>query len=79
MRGCAGKLGKASPQRIKEYRPDAIVSLLARIAPIVQSAAQMSASGAKVASVPFPGHGHQKRFLEVMVPIMKTLPKVAPR
>jgi hypothetical protein len=58
------------------YRPEAIVSLLARITPIVESAARIAKVEAQVVGVPFPGQGHQVRFLEKMVPMMRTLPRL---
>jgi hypothetical protein len=65
-------------ERIVAYRPEAIVSLLTRITPIVESAARIANVEAQVVGVPFPGQGHQVRFLEKMVPMIRTLPRIWP-
>jgi hypothetical protein len=65
-------------ERIVGYRPQAIVSLLARITPIVECAARIAKVEAQVVSVPFPGMGHQVPFLEKMAPMMRTLPRICP-
>lgn len=65
--------------RIREYRPRAIVSLLMCIREIVKQAAHEAGSGAELFAVPFPGHGHQKRFREQMAVILPHLPTLIGR
>lgn len=62
--------------RIRAYQPEAIVSLLRCIAPIVDGAARMAESKAARYSVPFPGMGHQKRFLAEMESVIPLLPRL---
>ncbi len=62
--------------RIKEYRPEAIVCLLARIEKFVESAKTIIGSKAEFYSVPFPGNGHQKRFRAEMKNILPKLPRL---
>lgn len=61
-------------RRIREYRPQAIVSLLMCIREIVKQAADEAECDADLFAVPFPGHGHQKRFREQMAVILPQLP-----
>ena len=58
--------------RIKEYRPLAIVSLLYSIKRIVQVAA--AGSDARVEAVRFPGNGQQLKFQSEMALILPNLP-----
>ncbi len=61
--------------RIAEYRPLAIVSVLMSIGTIVEGAAKAARSSAPLYCVPFPGMGQQTRFHNEMVAIMPRLPK----
>jgi hypothetical protein len=64
-------------ERIVDYRPLAIVSLMHGIKNIVESAAVEAESGAQRFAVPFPGQGHQKVFHNQMVDLMKNkLPRI---
>lgn len=61
-------------ERIAEYRPRAIVSLLIGIKNIVDAAAVEARSNAPRYAVPFPGNGQQSRFRREIALI---LPKLA--
>ena len=63
-------------QRIAEYRPLAIVSLLMSIKTIVNAAAIAACSDAPRFAVPFPGMGQQTRFQVAMAQIIPTLPRL---
>lgn len=60
-------------ERIAEYQPLAIVSLLLGIKDIVKAAA---GSGAHFYAVPFPGMGQQSRFHAEMARIIPELPSL---
>jgi hypothetical protein len=60
--------------RIATYRPQAIVSLLKSIHPIVAAAAREAGSTVPLYSVPFPGTGQQGRFHAAMGEIVGRLP-----
>jgi hypothetical protein len=60
--------------RIKEYRPLAIVSLLDRIKRVVQCAADKAGSNARVEAVRFPLYGQQPKFQSEMALILANLP-----
>lgn len=60
--------------RIAEYRPLAIVSVLRRIKHVVEAAADEAGSSAPRHAVPFPGHGHQRRFQEQVARILSQSP-----
>ncbi len=61
--------------RIAEYRPLAIVTLLLSIKEIVEAAAIAAGSSAARYAVPFPGMGQQRRFLDAMERIVRHLPR----
>ncbi|HYK79095.1 MAG TPA: CopG family antitoxin [Micropepsaceae bacterium] len=61
--------------RIAEYQPRAIVSLLLGIEKIVNAAAIAAGSGVHPFAVPFPGMGHQAKFQTAMAKIIPKLPK----
>ena len=63
--------------RIAQYQPLAIVTLLLRISDIVEAAAVAANSTAPRFAVPFPGMGNQKRFKAEMVRIIPTLPRLS--
>jgi hypothetical protein len=67
---------KSLADRIKTYQPEAIVSLLKRIEPIVTAAAIMAGSDATRYGVPFPGMGQQQRFQDQMAAIILKLPRL---
>ena len=62
--------------RIRQYQPKAIVTLLRSIAVDVEAAARMAGSAATRYVVPFPGFGQQRRFHVEMTAILPLLPKV---
>jgi hypothetical protein len=66
---------KSLADRIAEYRPLAIVSLMFGIRDIVESAATMAGSKADRYAVPFPGMGQQVRFQRAMENILPKLPR----
>ncbi len=70
--------GASLADRIAEYRPGAIVTLLLRIKDIVEAAAIAAGSDAPRFAVPFPGVGQQGRFLREMADILPGLPRVMP-
>jgi hypothetical protein len=63
--------------RIAEYQPLAIVTLLLSISDIVDAAAIAANCGAPRFAVPFPGMGNQKRFNDEMARILPKLPRLA--
>jgi hypothetical protein len=62
--------------RISEYRPLAIVSLLLSIQAIVEAAAMEAGSAVPRFAVPFPGMGQQARFYARMKVIVPNLPRL---
>lgn len=62
-------------QRIAEYRPRAIVSLLKSIKDVVERAAVEARSSAELHSVPFAGFGRQGEFLIEMERLLPMLPR----
>jgi hypothetical protein len=62
--------------RIAEYRPLAIVSLLLSIKNVVDAAAIRAGSNACRFAVPFPGMGQQTRFQTAMASIIPKLPRL---
>jgi hypothetical protein len=63
-------------QRIAEYQPLAIVTLLRAIKDIVEAAAIAARCDAPRYAVPFPGNGLQGRFLSEMAHIIPRLPRL---
>jgi hypothetical protein len=61
--------------RLADYRPEAIVSLLMLIEPFVTAAAIEAGSNAPRYVVPFPGMGHQGHFKTEMARIIPNLPR----
>jgi hypothetical protein len=61
--------------RIAEYRPLAIVTLMLGIKSIVYAAAATAGCKADLFAVPFPGMGQQGRFHEAMADILPKLPR----
>jgi hypothetical protein len=61
--------------RIKVYKPQAIVSLLLAIKDTVEAAAKTAGSDAQLFAVPFPGMGQQARFRKAIVEVMPKLPR----
>jgi len=61
--------------RIAEYQPRAIVSLMLGIKNIVEAAAAAAGSNAPRFAVAFPGNGQQARFREAMAHILPQLPR----
>jgi hypothetical protein len=68
---------KGMVDRIKCYKPEAIVSVLKRIEPFVNAAAMEAGSDAPRYGVPFPGQGHQPHFHAAMAAIVHKLPRCA--
>jgi hypothetical protein len=64
-------------QRIAQYQPAAIVTLLISIQPIVDAAAIDAGSTAERFAVPFPGMGQQGRFKAAMAQILPKLPRLS--
>jgi hypothetical protein len=64
-------------KRIATYRPEAIVSLLKFVHPMVEAAAVEAGSTAPLYSVPFPGTGQQGRFALAMAEIVTILPRLS--
>jgi hypothetical protein len=62
--------------RIRVYKPEAIVSLLKSIEPFVNDAAKTAGSNAPRYGLPFPGMGQQKRFQAGMAAIIQKLPRI---
>jgi hypothetical protein len=67
--------GSSLADRIAEYQPQAIVTVLLRIKEIVEAAAAAAGSDAPTYAVPFPGNGQQARFLREMADILPKLPR----
>ena len=66
---------KGLADRIAEYRPRAIVTLLVGIKAVVESAATAAGCEAAFFAVPFPGNGQQGRFRREMARILPLLPR----
>jgi hypothetical protein len=62
--------------RIAEYNPDAIVTVLLSVRSIVEAAATAARSIAPRYAVPFPGMGQQGRFLSEMKKLIPLLPRL---
>jgi len=67
---------KSLADRIADYRPKAIVSLLESIEPIVNAASAIAGSDAAFYGVPFPGVGHQTKFRDAMAVMLPKLPRL---
>lgn len=67
---------KSLSERIADYRPLAIVSLLKMIEKDVEAAAVSAGSNAAVYCVPFPGMGQQGKFHVAMADIIPSLPRL---
>ena len=67
---------KSLADRIAEYKPGAIVSLLLGIKPFVDEAAKIAGSNVPRYAVPFPGMGNQVRFQAAMVCLIPKLPRL---
>jgi hypothetical protein len=61
--------------RVKEYKPLAIVTLLMSIRDIVIGAATKAGCSAPIYALPFPGMGHQGRFHAEMIGLISSLPR----
>ncbi len=66
---------KSLADRIAEYKPEAIVSLLLVIEPFVNDAAKEAGSNAPRHVVPFPSR-FPKRFQDAMARLIPTLPRL---
>ena len=66
--------GASLADRINDYQPRAIVSLLLGIKDVVNAAAKAAGSEAQLFAVPFPGMGQQARFRQAIAQIMPQLP-----
>ena len=66
---------KGLADRIAEYRPRAIVTLLVGIKAVVESAATAAGCEAAFFAVPFPGNGQQGRFRRELARILPLLPR----
>jgi hypothetical protein len=64
----------ALAERMKEYQPQAIVSLLRRIDGSVQEAIRLARCDVAYYCVPFPGQGNQLRFRQEIARILPLLP-----
>ncbi|MBV9565744.1 MAG: hypothetical protein JOY90_35615 [Bradyrhizobium sp.] len=62
--------------RLAEYRPAAVVTLLAGMHAIVLRAVREAGHEMPVHSVPFPGHGNQGRFRAELGALLPILPRV---
>jgi hypothetical protein len=62
---------EALSQRIREANPSVVVVVLKKIETYVRAAVERSHLSPRLYVLPFPGSGHQNKFLEGMVPIIK--------
>jgi hypothetical protein len=67
---------KSLADRIVEYQPEAIVSLLLFIKPFVDEAAKIASCDVPRYAVPFPGMGQQARFQTAMASLIPKLLKL---
>jgi len=67
---------KQLAMRIKEYRPEAIVTLLLGMKHVVNEAASEAGFCGTLHAVPFPGNGQQNRFAIEMAKILPELPRL---
>lgn len=57
--------------RLKEYRPEAIVIVLKRIESHVKEALKKAKISCPIYTVPFPGFGHQKNYINKLCEILQ--------
>jgi hypothetical protein len=57
-------------QRIKSYNPKAIVIVLKKIDTYAKRAIELAQVKCTVYTLPFPGNGHQNKFIEEFCPIL---------
>jgi hypothetical protein len=62
-------------QRIAEYRPQMIVTILMRITPYVEAARRLAELEVPHHAVPFPGTGQQGNFRRRMAEVLKAFPR----
>ncbi len=56
--------------RIQMYQPDVIISCLKKIEPYVQEAIEISNIQCRFYALPFPGNGHQNKYIEGLIRIL---------
>ena len=61
----------ALSQRIREANPSVVVVVLKKIEPYVRAAVEKSQRSPRVCVLPFPGSGHQNKFLEGLASIIE--------
>ncbi|SRR6266849_1858502 len=66
-------------ERIAEYQPQAIVSVVKRVNDDIVAAAIAAGSNAPRFSLPFPGNGHQNKFVNGLAAIIPQLPRLCGR
>lgn len=54
-------------QRIREINPPVVVAVLKKIEDYVRDAVERSKCKPKIYSLPFPGHGHQNKYIDELV------------
>jgi hypothetical protein len=58
--------------RLRDYSPEAIVIVLKRIEPYVKEALRKAKISAPIYTLPFPGFGHQKNYINKLYEILRT-------
>ena len=58
-------------EKLKNYNPEAIVIVLKKIERYVKYAIRTSGLSCAVYTLPFPGNGHQNRYIEGLISILK--------
>ncbi|KJS29363.1 MAG: hypothetical protein VR64_21340 [Desulfatitalea sp. BRH_c12] len=57
--------------RLTEASPEVVIVMLRRIKEQVSAAVQASGIQARIEYLPFPGFGHQRKFIELLVPVLR--------
>ncbi len=58
-------------ERLRQYQPEAIAIVLRKIETHVRDATALAGITPKLYVLPFPGHGHQRKYIEKMVEIVR--------
>jgi hypothetical protein len=72
-RKCVNQCIPSFVQRLKEFEPGHMIIVLKRIERDVNQAIQKSNLQLKPYAVPFPGNGHQKKFIDELSNILKKI------
>jgi len=74
INSCVAALG----ERMAEYQPEQVIAILKSIDAPVRRAAQLAELHVPVYSIPFPGHGNQRRFVLQLSDLLKSINALVP-